>query len=35
MGIATFKLKPRKRGTLTFRATKSGFQAAYATLKIK
>ena len=35
MGVATFKLKPRKRGTLTFRATKSGFQAAYATLKIK
>jgi hypothetical protein len=35
MGIATFKLKPRKRGTLTFRATKSGFQAAYATVKIR
>ena len=35
MGVATFKLKPRKKGTLTFRATKSGFQAAYATLKIK
>jgi hypothetical protein len=34
-GVATFKLKPRKRGKLTFRATKPGFQAAYATLKIK
>jgi hypothetical protein len=34
-GIATFKLKPRKRGKLTFRATKPGFQAAYATLKIR
>jgi hypothetical protein len=34
-GVATFKLKPRKRGKLTFRATKPGFQAAYATLKTK
>jgi hypothetical protein len=35
MGIASFRLKPRKRGTLTFRATKPGFQPAYGTLKIK
>jgi hypothetical protein len=34
-GVATFKLKPRKRGKLTFRATKAGFQAAYSTLKTK
>jgi len=34
-GNAYFKLKPRKKGTLTFRATKAGFQAGYATVKVK
>ena len=34
-GVATFKLKPRKRGKLTFRATKAGFQPAYGTIKVK
>jgi hypothetical protein len=34
-GQVTFKLKPRKRGKLLFSATKTGFQPAYASLKIR
>ena len=34
-GTVNFKLKPRKRGTLTFRATKAGYQAAYGTLRVR
>ena len=34
-GTVAFKLKPRKRGKLTFRATKAGYQAAYGTLKVR
>jgi len=34
-GTATFKVKPRKRGKLTFRATKAGYQTAYGTLRVR
>jgi hypothetical protein len=35
LGTATFKVRPPHRGTLMFRATKPGFQPAYATVKVK
>jgi hypothetical protein len=34
-GTATFKVKPRKRGTLTFRATKAGYQPASGSLRVR
>jgi hypothetical protein len=34
-GLAVFKVKPKKKGKLFVSATKSGFQAAYGTLKVR
>ncbi len=34
-GTATFKVRPRKRGKLLVSATKSGFQPAYRTLRVR
>jgi hypothetical protein len=34
-GQATFKVKPRKRGRLIVSATKSGFQPAYASVRVR
>jgi hypothetical protein len=34
-GQATFKVKPRKRGRLIISATKSGFQPAYASVRVR
>jgi hypothetical protein len=35
VGRVTFKVKPKKRGTLVFSATKSGYQPAYRALKVR
>ena len=34
-GQATFKVKPRKRGRLVVSATKSGFQPAYTSVRVR
>ena len=34
-GKLVFTLKPRRRGTLTFRATYAGYQATYATVRVR
>jgi hypothetical protein len=34
-GAVTFKVRPKKRGKLLVSATKSGFQAAYGSLKVR
>jgi hypothetical protein len=34
-GIARFKLRPRKTGTIVFRARKAGYQSARATLGVR
>jgi hypothetical protein len=34
-GKVTFKVRPKRRGKLLVSATKSGFQAAYGTLKVR
>jgi hypothetical protein len=35
LGQVTFKVRPKKRGKLLFTATKPGFLAAYASLKVR
>lgn len=35
LGQATFKVNPKRRGKLSFRATKAGFLPAYGTLRIR
>ena len=34
-GQVVFKVKPKKKGKLFVSATKTGFQAAYGTLKVR
>jgi len=34
-GKLVLTLKPRRKGTLTFRATKSGYQATYTTMRVR
>jgi hypothetical protein len=34
-GKLVFTLKPRRRATLTFRATYAGYQATYATVRVR
>jgi hypothetical protein len=34
-GSVRFTVRPRRRGTLTFTATKGGYQAAYGTLRVR
>ena len=34
-GKLVFTLKPRRKGTLTFRATKAGFQPTYTTVRVR
>ena len=35
LGVATFRVKPRKRGTLFFRATYAGYQPAYTSVRVR
>jgi hypothetical protein len=35
LGMVTFKVRPKKKGKLLVSATKSGFQAAYGSLKVR
>ena len=35
VGQVTFKVKPRKKGKLAVSATKSGFQPAYGSVKVR
>jgi len=34
-GSVVFKVKPRRKGTLSFTATKAGYQPAYATVRVR
>jgi hypothetical protein len=35
LGVATFAVRPKRRGTLYFRATKAGYQPAYTSVRVR